>query len=511
MVTGWLAWTCLLLGAGAPGDAEADVYHTNQRNFTIPIRIDAHRRGEVSALLLYLSRDQGRTWEVYGRAAPDKPGFDFFTQNDGLYYFSIAVIDQKGRQDPVDIPRAKVGQKISIDTVKPVVKIVSAERSGDEIVVNWEIQEDRPEWTTLKLEYRVGDSPTGPWTPLMVEPGDHGNKRFRPGLPGPVTVRLSLRDLAKNEGADEKVVGHYDRAVVGAGAAVPVGATGDSPAPPPPPPPPPPSSSSVGPPPLPSTGDSGPAPLAHSSAPLPRPGATGSEPASPMPTRGPLANLQIVNKHQVKLGFNVGKFGPSGLGTVDVYVSTDEGATWEKAPGDPSVSLPVSPMGTASVKGTVTVSLPKEGVRYGFYLVIKSRAGLGKDPPRPGDAPHVRIEADMTPPDAELFAPQPAPGEPNRLILRWKAQDRNPTDNPISLEWAAQPSGPWTFIGDSQLPNNGSYTWAVTEQVPHKVYLKLSVRDAAGNIAVAQTDKPVLIDLYKPELVDGSVVVEREK
>src|SRR5262249_5874157 len=152
-------------------------------------------------------------------------------------------------------------------------------------------------------------------------------------------------------------------------------------------------------------------PLAHSSS----SGRNESTPPttdadSHRPTRGPLPNLQIVNKHQVKLGFNVGKFGPSGLGTVDVYVTLDEGASWEKSNADPMVSLPVSPTGNGAVRGTVTVTMPKEGVRYGFYLVVKSRAGLGKPAPRPGDAPHVRVEVDTTQPDARLMAPQPAPG-----------------------------------------------------------------------------------------------------
>ncbi len=41
--------------------------------------------------------------------------------------------------------------------------------------------------------------------------------------------------------------------------------------------------------------------------------------------------------------------------------------------------------------------------------------------------------------------------------------------------------------------------------MPPKVYLKLSVSDTAGNVAVAETSEPVLIDLVKPEV--GPVTV----
>ncbi len=478
MSTGWLTWACLMLAAGAPGNAD-EIIHINQRGFQIPIQVRPGRAHEVRELLLYLSRDQGRTWQIHSRSTPDKKGFDFFTDKDGLLYFSIQVVDQKGVSDPPDVYRAAVGQKILIDTVKPVVKLVSAERAGEEIQVGWEVREEHPEWTSLRLEYRVGESPSGQWTPLPINPGMRGNYRFKPGLPGPVTLRLALRDLASNEGIDERLVtagGTFDRSVVSAGAITPVAGA----APPP---------------------DAVPG----SSPPPPAP----VSPAAAMPTRGPLPALQIVNKRQVQLGFNVSRFGPSGLGSVDVYVTTDEGATWEKAPTDPNVTLPVTGenRGQGAVRGSVTVTLPADGKIYGFHLVVKSRAGLGKAPPRPGDPPHVRIEVDTLQPEAELYAPQPEPTRSDALVLSWKATDRNLAANPVSLEWAANPAGPWTFIGEAQMPNTGRYTWTVPENTPAKVYLKLTVSDTAGNTAVAQTPQPVLIDLTKPEVEGVQVMV----
>jgi hypothetical protein len=217
---------------------------------------------------------------------------------------------------------------------------------------------------------------------------------------------------------------------------------------------------------------------------------------------GQLPTVQYVNKRQVKLGFNVTRIGPSGLGGVDVYITTDEGATWEKSTPDSKVSLPVSP----GTRGTVTVPMAKEGVIYGFYLVIKSKAGRGKSPPRPGDIPQVRVEMDLTTPVATLRAPQPAPGRHDSLILIWEATDRNLAQNPISLEWSKTANGPWVHIGHAQLPNTGKYTWVMHDGVPPMVYLRLTVRDMAGNVAVAQTSEPLLIDLVEPDLEGVGVV-----
>src|SRR5262249_12353859 len=131
---------------------------------------------------------------------------EFYGDSDGMYYFSIAVIDRQGRQDPTDVYRAPPGQKIYVDTKKPALQL-DAQRSGEEVSVQYSIQEEHPERESLRLEYKMGDSPPGQWTPLPItEFSTRGNTRFRAGTPGPVTVRLSLRDQAQNEAAEEKVV-----------------------------------------------------------------------------------------------------------------------------------------------------------------------------------------------------------------------------------------------------------------------------------------------------------------
>jgi hypothetical protein len=137
---------------------------------------------------------------------------------------------------------------------------------------------------------------------------------------------------------------------------------------------------------------------------------------------------------------------------------------------------------------------------YGFHLVVKSRAGLGKPPPRPGDVPKIRVEVDTTPPEASLFEPRPDPSRRDALLLCWEARDRNLATNPVTLEWAPRPDGPWAFIGEPQLPNSGQYAWAVPSNTPPRVYRRLTVRDTAGNTAKAETSQPVTVDLSTPEV-----------
>jgi hypothetical protein len=224
--------------------------------------------------------------------------------------------------------------------------------------------------------------------------------------------------------------------------------------------------------------------------------------APPVLPRGTLPPVQIVNKHQVRLEFEVAKFGPSGLGSVEVYLTTDDGQTWEKVPHDPNAKLPLTGdvREGSAVRGSVLVPLNKEGVVHGYYVVVKNRAGLGKPAPQRGDVPQIRVEMDTTPPEAKLFAPQPEPTKRDTLLLTWDAVDRNLAVNPITLEWAPKKEGPWAYIGPEMLPNSGRYAWEVPANIPPTVYLRLTVRDTAGNVSLAQTSEPVLIDFSEPEV-----------
>ncbi len=553
MNLGAMTWTCLLLSAAA---GQPDVQPMNQKAFQIPIRFDAQKRAEIRELQLWVSRDKGTTWNEAAQAKPDQDHFDYAVTEDGPYWFSMVIIDQKGHADPANVYTAPVGQRILVDTIRPDIKM-TAERQGDDVHVSWEITEQNPKPDTLKLEY--ADSADGPWTAAPISAGPTGHTDIHD--PAAVVVRMQMRDAADNVGLALKQVPtanggpnlapppppSFDPAPVPplpvpAAPPAPVGppappgpkwtdhASDASHLPPPAPPPgpvlppdPPPGAVKDATPPVPLLP---PTPLAIASksadnqvvayspasggAPLPPPLAPPpAAPDVPAPTRPEPASLQIVNKRQIKLEFDVGKFGPSGLGGVDVYVTTDDGATWQKTPTDAGGAfLPAADAHGGAIRGSVTVALLNEGVTYGYYLVVKSKAGLGKPAPHAGDPPQVRVELDVTPPEAKLYRPQADPTRRDTLVLVWEAADKNLAANPVTLEWAAQP-GPdaqWNLIGPGELPNTGRYGWQPTPDVPPNVYLRLTVRDTAGNKAVAQTADPQLIDLSVPEVTNIGLV-----
>src|SRR5262249_41837618 len=146
--------------------------------------------------------------------------------------------------------------------------------------------------------------------------------------------------------------------------------------------------------------------------------------------RGPAPQVQITKSTRVDLEYECTKYGPSGIGRVELYCTQDEGKTWTFLTDDPDLQSPI------------TADLPGEGI-YGFYLVVQSKAGRKMRQPQEGDLPQMRVEVDTTPPNAELYSPEPDPRHRDGLILTWKATDRNLAPNPITLQWAKQPNGAW--------------------------------------------------------------------
>jgi hypothetical protein len=525
MATG-IVLLALLLGADpAPGDA----WPVKDRNLRIPIKVDPARRGDIQQLTLFSSSDQGKSWHQESVANPDADSFAFFAPQDGTYWFSVVVTDKKGNQEPRDIYQVPPSQKILIDTVPPVLRIVSATRDADEVVVNWEIQEDHLDANTLKLEYHTPDAPAYQWNALQLTPAASGSKRFRPLPAGPVSLRMQVQDQAGNQASATAEVAGAAAAPAAPPAASPAAPT----APPLAPPLAPPAVPSPAPnwdtpstaPPTPAKSiDALPPPSINSprfTEPLPpretarpvipaaayqtAPGSvteTGSRlvassenvlPINPPPptygsgrlSTGTMPPLQLVNTRQLTLDYEVTQAGPSGIGKVELFVTRDDGRTWDKFAEDPDSKPPM------------TIELPAEGV-YGFRLVLHNRVGLSKRPPVSGDRPEMRIEADWTPPSAELYAPEPDGHKRNTLVLSWNASDRNLAPNPITLEYSEQRTGLWKAIG-SDLPNTGHFSWELPPNIPPQVYLRLTVRDAAGNVSEAVTPKPETIDLIEPE------------
>lgn len=548
-LAGWLlSATCAW--AGEP-------YFLKTREMEIPVKLPGGGKGEVEKLILFVSADNGKTWKQEATTVPS-PGemkFPFIAPADGAYLLNVAFVNRQGKMEPPDIGAVPPQMSVIVDTQRPLVKLQVADRQADQITVSWEVRDAHLDPSSLRLEYRTNEQ--SPWRPLALPTGQtSGQKRFTVGTSGPVELQLVARDKAENQAS---VVIESPGVALAAGGATPAATVQQSqplPLPDPPtlvPPPPPsstppattftpvpssspaavdpfrpatptlpaaappaataaspsapltpapalpapaaapPTASSGSPPTAPATNTSGsssdllPKVIASSNAP-----SAGTAPVTPpvapaaVGPRGPLPPLHFVNQTHLELDYEIPRQGPSGISVVELWVTQDNGQTWHK---HKEKTDPLPPF---------AFDLPGEG-QYGFLLIVRSGAGLGRSAPQKGEYPELRIEVDTTPPAAQLFPVEADPRRRDYLFFNWKAEDKNLGATPISLYWAEKREGPWQMIAVDQ-PNTGRLPWKMPAELPYQIYLRLQVRDQAGNVSIAETSNPVLVDLTEPEV-----------
>jgi hypothetical protein len=229
-----------------------------------------------------------------------------------------------------------------------------------------------------------------------------------------------------------------------------------------------------------------------------------------------VSRAQVINYLRFDLAYEVEHRGPSGISRIDLYVTRDDGRTWAKWSQHDGRELPVQVsldvVGSGIPQRFPEPNRQREGL-YGFRLVPVSGAGLSDGVPTPGDAPDLRVVVDTTPPLVKLYPPVSDPTQPDTLVIVWEATDQNFPEDPITIEWAEHLTGPWRPVtaagGDGVtaagggvavrgVPNTGRYPWRVPTGLPPRVHLKITARDAAGNVTPVVTPNPVLVDLAKP-------------
>jgi hypothetical protein len=568
-----------LLGMTVGQPPAPDYYPMNSRTIKLPVEYKKDRKA-IRQVHLYVAHNGENTWYSEGLVTPDKDSFVYLAKDDGIYWFKMVIEDLKGNKDPADLTRDPPDLKVVIDTTPPQIRVTNARRTGQDVVIEWAVEDKFPNDAETKIYFCTTGDPAAKWQEVKRHPASPAGVGFACGTNDGVTVKIAAADVAGNR---TEVTREF-------AAAAPPATANSSPAPAPasttPPAPaaggvvaaqntvPPGGGGAIAPPPPPDLGaftgpiTPAPTPPAAVAPPAAQPlgqqpgyqppvyqpsayqppaqpgGDTGGAP-QPLPTVDPKAQpsgltpqtggaapaggwtgaapaadaprAQVIGYPRFDLGYDVEQRGPSGISRVDLWVTRDEGKSW----------LPWSQHDGKNGAVRVTLDAPKnpqplEGA-YGFRLVPVSGAGL-KTEPAPGDAPELRVVLDVTPPKLELYKTAGDPANPDTLVIRWTATDRNFGEEPITLEWSEAIAGPWHPVASTgpdpvvqatavspppvakRLANTGQYAWRVPAGTPARVYLKATACDAAGNVTERVTRDPETVDLTKPRARISGIV-----
>ncbi len=441
MVPAWLYLTT------APAqETSGGVVFSRYRQFRIPFNAGAGT-ARLKQLHLYLSTDQGRSWQSSATAPPDQGHFRFTADRDGYFWFTVQTQDQEGRLYPLTLEGAVPSLKVVIDTQPPTLTLQPLAPRNAEVGVSWDIRDDNLDLSVpdaARLEYRNAGAAV--WLPVIMPPGTN-QAYWTPTNNGPLEVRLRVRDRAGNVGETTATV----NAGGGGFAAI----------------------------------HSGPGPAAGAGI-VPFQNNDQAQQIFNGPSEG---ERKLVGSKRINLNYELKEVGPSGVSQVELWY-TQDGRSWSKYP---------LRFGDDPTQKNIVFDVAGEGI-YGITLVAKSGVGLGDRPPQLGDRPNLWVEVDITKPVVQLHNVLVGTGpDKGKLNITWTARDKNLGRAPITLSFAEQISGPWTPIAE-KLPNNGRHIWQMPERVPYQFHLKVEATDLAGNVGEALTDSLIKVDLSQPKV-----------
>ena len=494
----WLATSKVLLallclGSSANGQSplpsavhQVPTRMTQQADFRIPFQVSHNAR--VQEVQLFVSTDEGRTWNLYQRQNAQATGFAFHAIQDGIYSFAVRTID--GRLAAASNQRFQPELRVIVDTKNPQLDVRANVDRGGKLTAEWQIQDPYLAAHTFRISTQEA---SGAWRSVFVRTPDQQDTRQHwsgrtswavPPSTSEVVIKVEVMDRAGNATVVHKRISTAPAPT--ARSTQQVSAKSNS-------------SSAVS-----EFRDTIRSQLpdwllnrentleAASNRPEPDQKWTqwprGQQEApvesfvrNPVGQRRtssfpPEIRPRISSSPNLELDYEFSAGEAIDFRQIELWYTRDRGATWELYGADPDGKSPME------------VQLRHEGL-YGFLLTAQTLAGSPTEPPEDGTTPDMLVLVDWSKPTGHITSA--TLNRDHEMLIEWTADDTHLTDTPIGLSYAADPTnGPWIPIA-SDLRNKGMHRWRMDRQLPRQTYLRLEIRDQAGNTTLSVYDPAI--------------------
>ncbi|QDU29797.1 hypothetical protein ETAA8_49120 [Anatilimnocola aggregata] len=150
----------------------APLYITSQSDVIIPFSIRAtDAQGRAPAKVrIYVSLDQGRTWDLYQEVKPEEKGFRFRPKRDAEFWFATQTVAADGTTDRQDQRVAQM--RLIIDTAKPRLQITPRLDESGRVHLTWTAADPFLQNNSVRLEWQ--DPTSGGWQSVTAttSPGE---------------------------------------------------------------------------------------------------------------------------------------------------------------------------------------------------------------------------------------------------------------------------------------------------------------------------------------------------
>ncbi len=174
--------------------------HLQSAQFRIPFNIESSPGSDSFKVQLWVSADEGITWQTHGSVSADAKSFDFRAAAEGVYLFKVATVDAAGQTFP------SLGQplKVLVDTSKPQAELRADINEQGQLVVEVRVFDLNLDSATATLRIR-SDHETQ-WRELPVDALESAGQTYEGQFVADIApcreiaIAFTVKDQAQNEG-----------------------------------------------------------------------------------------------------------------------------------------------------------------------------------------------------------------------------------------------------------------------------------------------------------------------
>ena len=189
------------------GQAEAGMQMISSKRFRLDYAINAIDPSGVAKVDLWMTRDNGLNWQLWGSDPDSVSPFPVQVNDEGRYGFRIVIQSRDGLTGQGPSRGDQPDMYVHVDSQPPLAKITSVPYGrGNEagrLVINWSVSDPFLSLRPVRLSY--SRSPAGPWT--IIDNGLRNVGRYvwkvEPNVPERIFLKIEATDQAGNVGVHQ--------------------------------------------------------------------------------------------------------------------------------------------------------------------------------------------------------------------------------------------------------------------------------------------------------------------